>query len=265
MITCRPHRMGKGATESVPYHSLAFVLDGVFRVHQSGGDVVADPLTAILFAEGDEYSISHPLNAGDRCIELRYSDETIDEARRTIRMRHRRFDFRRMTQFLPIANATRRKVYLVSRNLELDYVDDLQLEEIALSLLREVGNKEYLAYLGEIRHRPQRDVRRAKKIVADAKELLLSDIGRNWQLKDIACAANVSPFYLTRLVCRYTGEPLHRYLVRQRLSAAFVQLLDGAENLTDLALDLGFSSHSHFSACFKKEYGGTPSEVRSYA
>ena len=34
------------------------------------------------------------------------------------------------------------------------------------------------------------------------------------------------------------------------------------DDVTDLALALGFSSHSHFSAAFKQVYGQTPSAFR---
>lgn len=43
-----------------------------------------------------------------------------------------------------------------------------------------------------------------------------------------------------------------------RLARALHLLGDNA-GLTGLALDLGFSSHSHFSAAFKRAYGQTPS------
>ncbi|WP_422928269.1 helix-turn-helix domain-containing protein [Singulisphaera sp. PoT] len=36
----------------------------------------------------------------------------------------------------------------------------------------------------------------------------------------------------------------------------------GAADLTALALELGFSSHGHFSDTFRREFGRTPSEVR---
>ena len=35
-----------------------------------------------------------------------------------------------------------------------------------------------------------------------------------------------------------------------------------ADDLTELAMDLGFSSHSHFSARFRRAFGLTPSEFR---
>jgi AraC-like DNA-binding protein len=34
------------------------------------------------------------------------------------------------------------------------------------------------------------------------------------------------------------------------------------EDLTALALDLGFSSHAHFTSAFRQTYGRTPSEFR---
>jgi AraC-like DNA-binding protein len=36
-------------------------------------------------------------------------------------------------------------------------------------------------------------------------------------------------------------------------------------NLTALAFELGFSSHSHFADAFRREFGRTPSEVRRNA
>ena len=42
--------------------------------------------------------------------------------------------------------------------------------------------------------------------------------------------------------------------------------MDGqCDDLTDLGLDLGFSSHSHFSAAFRAAYGRTPSAFRQAA
>jgi AraC-like DNA-binding protein len=46
-----------------------------------------------------------------------------------------------------------------------------------------------------------------------------------------------------------------------RLSRALVEL-PHANDLTALALDLGFSSHSHFTAAFRRMFQCTPSEFR---
>jgi AraC family transcriptional regulator len=66
---------------------------------------------------------------------------------------------------------------------------------------------------------------------------------------------------LTDAFRRVEGTPLHRYLTRLRLARALDEL-PHAEDLTQLALDIGFSSHSHFTAAFRRAFGCTPSEFR---
>jgi AraC family transcriptional regulator len=57
------------------------------------------------------------------------------------------------------------------------------------------------------------------------------------------------------------GVPLYRYQLRLRLARA-LDLLGEYDDLTTLSLELGFSSHSHFSAAFRQVYGRSPSEFR---
>ena len=52
------------------------------------------------------------------------------------------------------------------------------------------------------------------------------------------------------------------YYVRLRAS---LDRVAAGEDLSALAFDLGFSSHSHFSASFRRAFGVTPSRVRGLA
>ncbi len=60
------------------------------------------------------------------------------------------------------------------------------------------------------------------------------------------------------------GLPLYRYQLRLRLARA-LDLLARYDDLTALSLDLGFSSHSHFSSAFRAAYGRSPSEFKKLA
>jgi AraC-like DNA-binding protein len=62
---------------------------------------------------------------------------------------------------------------------------------------------------------------------------------------------------------RVTGATIHRYLTRLRLRVALARIADGESNLTALALDLGFSSHSHLTSTFAREFGAPPSRLRA--
>src|SRR5262249_21197905 len=74
----------------------------------------------------------------------------------------------------------------------------------------------------------------------------------------------VSPVYLTQVFQQVEGVPLYRYQLRLRLARA-LDLLAQYDDLTSLSLELGFSSHSHFSAAFRQAYGYSPSEFRQSA
>ena len=103
-----------------------------------------------------------------------------------------------------------------------------------------------------------------QRLVDRAKLVLTSDLARRWTLADIAAEVRVSPVYLTQVFQQVEGVPLYRYQLRLRLARA-LDLLAQYDDLTALSLELGFSSHSHFSAAFREAYKRSPSEFRQSA
>jgi AraC-like DNA-binding protein len=100
-----------------------------------------------------------------------------------------------------------------------------------------------------------------QKLVDRAKLALSADLARRWTLADVAAEVGVSPVYLTQVFQKVEGMPLYRYQLRLRLARA-LDLLGQYDDLTRLSMDLGFSSHSHFSSTFRQAYGRTPAEFR---
>jgi AraC-like DNA-binding protein len=80
-------------------------------------------------------------------------------------------------------------------------------------------------------------------------------------LTSIAAQLDISPAYLTDHFRRHEGISIARYQRRLRLSRALLDL-PHTEDIAALALDLGFSSHAHFSTAFLATYGETPSTYR---
>jgi len=97
--------------------------------------------------------------------------------------------------------------------------------------------------------------------LAKAKEFLHTHYRGAISLSDVAAAAGVTPVYLTQLFKRSLGLNLYQYVTALRLNESLFALLD-APDLTTLALDLGFSSHSHFTSVFRARFGTTPSCIR---
>ena len=80
----------------------------------------------------------------------------------------------------------------------------------------------------------------------------------------LATIANLSPFYLSHVFRESTGISIYDFVVRERLAQSLDAVLDGCD-LNTIALDSGFSSHSHFTSRFRRFFGITPSELRGVA
>jgi AraC-like DNA-binding protein len=62
-----------------------------------------------------------------------------------------------------------------------------------------------------------------------------------------------------------TGSSIYDYVMRERLARTLDAVLDRGDDLTSIALDGGFASHSHFTARFKRFFGCTPAALRRAA
>ena len=135
-------------------------------------------------------------------------------------------------------------------------LDPAYVEETVLRLLRRIVRRAY----GEARTRL---ARRDLEAVETARQIIAGNPARNVPLRALARACEVSPFTLCRAFRARTGETLTRYRHSLRLRIALDRLRDRTLDLTDLALDLGYSSHSHFTFVFRRHFGMTPSDFRA--
>ncbi|HEX6661494.1 MAG TPA: AraC family transcriptional regulator [Sphingomicrobium sp.] len=110
-------------------------------------------------------------------------------------------------------------------------------------------------------HRPRTRLQPSNRTVARAKEYLHAHGCERVPLDRIARAVGVSPVYLTNEFARSEGVPLYQYQLNLRLIRS-LRLLHDCDDITQLALELGFSSHSHFGATFRRTFGLAPSAFR---
>lgn len=82
-------------------------------------------------------------------------------------------------------------------------------------------------------------------------------------IDSLAKMAALSPFYYQRLFSRLVKKPVAEYIRLRRMAKATEALLQKNQRILDVALDLGFSTHEHFTRTFKDTFGMTPEEYRS--
>jgi AraC-like DNA-binding protein len=214
---------------------------------------VADVNRAHFFAPDQPYRVSHPVPGGDRCSVFELRGELVEQlgggpgplpsepvpTTPEVHLRHRR---------------------LVSALAHGEH--GLGAEELAQDVVVAVLTE------GGCRTQPRLAEtpiarRRRTELVESVRTELARNLDTKLDLRSLAFAVGASPFHLTRVFREHTGETLRRYHLRLRLRAALERLSEGEEDLTSLALDLGFSHHSHFSNAFRREFGCTPSSLRS--
>lgn len=105
--------------------------------------------------------------------------------------------------------------------------------------------------------------RQHRELVEDAKAYIGLHYTESLTLADVGQAVGASSFHLARLFRSLTGRTVHRHLTNIRLRAALGQLEDGAANITEIALGVGFASHSHLTKLFHERFGLTPSTFRT--
>jgi AraC-like DNA-binding protein len=103
---------------------------------------------------------------------------------------------------------------------------------------------------------------RNPQAVGRAIEYLSEHCDRNVALSELAAAAELDGFLLTREFTRSMGIPPHAYHLQRRIRAAQRRLAVG-ESVTDVAQQLGFSDQAHMTRLFKRLVGVTPGRYRS--
>ncbi len=81
----------------------------------------------------------------------------------------------------------------------------------------------------------------------------------------LARVAHVSPAHFSRQFRATFGETPHRYLQRRRVERAMYLLRSTDRSVTDICMDVGFTSLGTFCTRFKQQVGMTPTEFRDKA
>ena len=94
-------------------------------------------------------------------------------------------------------------------------------------------------------------------------QLLHNHLHDNYSLQEIAKDVFSSPYHLCRVFKQITGLGINQYRNQIRLNKIYSILVKGTEDLSDLAFQFGYSSHSHLSHNFKQHFGFSPSTINS--
>ena len=99
------------------------------------------------------------------------------------------------------------------------------------------------------------------EMVLQAKKIVVRHQRAPLRLAQVASAVGCSVFVLCRTFRALEGTTIMSFHRDLRLRAALFALAQHRGDITRVAMDFGFSSHSHFTAAFSSYFGMTPSSV----
>jgi len=247
--------------EQQPAHVMIFPISGVNVLNVGDRSYVVDPSSVTLCNAGEVYRVGHPHGSGEATIEV-----AVDEPLLLGALQSR--DALRDPQGKPFGRGqVGRSARLHLELLELVAMcsprsgDPIEVEERVLGLVDSVA-----ASLVERERQRQPEGRGPDLDLAEAAATLLAArFAAPLSLDTVAESLGVTKFRLCRAFKRVSGETVWERVQQLRSRRAAAELLEGDHDLTDLALALGFSSHSHFTACFRRVFGATPSAFRERA
>jgi AraC family transcriptional regulator len=247
-LTCAAPVQSEGEPGLTDRFHIVLPLTGSFQYNEGNSVYYSGVNQVLLVPAGREYRISHPIE-GDRSLVI-FPRSGMAESK-TMLATSRAGDTQMRVAFSGLRLAAFELISAARAGAE-----PLVLDELAIEFYQILVDADRI-------DAPSSHIGRGSTL-AKAKELLHARFRESLSLADVAEAAGVTAVYLTQLFKRSTGMALHQYLMELRLNEALHALPDTSD-LTALALDLGFSSHSHFTSVFRSRFKITPSQLRNRA
>lgn len=100
-----------------------------------------------------------------------------------------------------------------------------------------------------------------KKFLDKLNQEIIDNISNSeLKIEEMSQKFNLSRVHFFRKIKDITGMSPTEYKRTVRLKQASIKLLEGVENISQIAYSHGFSTPNYFSICFKKQFGVTPKQ-----
>ena len=233
----------------------------------AGEDVLASQQVITLYNDGQRYRREELSEYGDQSIWLRFRRREVLEALQACGRTHAAAESLPFAwTHSPCASAT----FLLQRQMVRDlasagFSDFLGVTETALRLLHQAVAATSAGRVPMRRMAAQPGTRqRHQRLAQRCEAYLATRYDQPLTLESLAAELATTPFHLSRVFTAHGGRSIHQHLLQLRLRAAVDRMLDcPGVTLTDLGLELGFATPSHFSNAFRQHFGIPPSQFRA--
>ena len=248
-------------------HEFVFPRTSVWIHREGQAPFLADPTVVTYYNRGEPYTRSQASARGDRCDWFAIDDAVLLELLRA----HEPAAEERPQQPFPFTHGPSDPVSYGWQRLAVaraaaGAADPLELDELMLRVLARVLRLAYARRdVGPPTPPAPPERGRSRELALRVQAVLADRFAEPLSLAALARQVASSPYHLCRAFKAATGLTLHAYRMQLRLRHALERIAEPAADLAAVALDLGFASHSHFTAAFTATFGEPPSAFRRHA
>lgn len=217
-----------------PRGQLLFAIEGVMLVHVQNGTWIVPPNKALWIIEGQEHHVTMFGNVKVRTV-------YIDEKR-----------IKKLPTKTCVLNVSSllKELIVAAINVHVEYKPGSRDDNLVRLLIDELRMADELPFYLPI---PQ-DSRLA--IICNA---MINNPASTTSVGEWSKRVNVSSKTIHRMFTKHTGMTFVQWREQARLMVALRRISIG-EKIINVALDCGYSSHSAFTAMFRRHFGKPPSE-----
>lgn len=226
--------------------SIAVVVAGTFQYRSPSGSDMLTPGSLLLGNPGQCFECGHEHAAGDRCIAFRYAPELFAEIGGG-----RRFRASHLPPLSELSRIATRTAAGAALGVDVPW-EETAIELAAAAVRLTSDGRETAPPI------PSGALRR----VTEGVRRIEAEPNVSWTLARLAADARQSRYHYLRLFQQVTGVTPHQFVLRARLRAAALRLLDGNDKVIEIALGAGFGDVSNFNAAFRREFGVSPRSYR---
>ncbi len=239
-------------------HCFIFVLKGCVEVQTPKGNSIMTQADEILFMPRDTYLISDFV-IDDGSIEMYLIFVDHDIVNSFLASKINRDEKYNAESIVCKLNSNRhiKQYFNAITNVYFDFENNKELLKIKILeflLLIDTNNQEDIVktlYASE-KHKKNRNI----------TTLMLDNYDKNLTVSDFANLSGRSLSSFNRDFKRKYDMPPKQWLTEKRMHKA-AKLLSNGSNVTNCAIDVGYSNVSHFIKAYKTVYGKTPREMKN--
>ena len=239
--------------------SLVFPMTGVEILHPDARPIVTHSACVMFYNRGQLYRRRLLDRTGDRCIYFGLEPQTLHEILELHAIPRADFWAKPFTWYWGQLSP---RVHLMAKRLFKVIAERGVVGEDAHEGLIQLAEATVVGASASHRNKstPQLSPR-VLDAVEDTLRYLVVHIERTETLAELGARVHLSSFHLARSFRVFTGMSLHTFRDALRVLTT-VDRLDTATRLVDLAMEVGYCSHSHLTQAFRRVLNETPTQLR---